>query len=145
MVRSLGADLVVDYTRDDFTKSGQRYELMLDCVGNHSLLACKRVLSPGGICIMVGGPGGRWMIGPIARAIAALILSRFVNQKFVPFLARPSQEDLTVMCELMKAGKVTPVIDKRYRLSEVRDAVRYLEEGHARGKVVVTVEYSNQS
>jgi NADPH:quinone reductase-like Zn-dependent oxidoreductase len=139
MVRSLGADRVIDYTQEDFTKSGQRYDLILDSVGNHSLLACRRVLNPKGIYIAVGGPSGRWMIGPLASAITALVLSRFVNQKFVTFIAKRSKEDLTMMHDLMEAGKVTPVIDKRYRLSEVPEAIRYLEEGHARGKVVITL------
>jgi NADPH:quinone reductase-like Zn-dependent oxidoreductase len=139
MVRSIGADRVIDYTQGDFTKSGQRYDLFFDCVGNHSLSACRRVLNPRGIYIPVGGEGGRWMIGPLARSITALVWSRFVSQKLVPFfLAKSSKEDLTIMRELMEAGKVTPVIDKRYRLSEVPEAIRYLEEGHARGKVVIT-------
>ena len=137
MVRSLGADRVIDYTQEDFTKSGQRYDLILDSVGNHSLLACRRVLNPKGIYIAVGGPTGRWMIGPLASAIIALVLSRFVSQDLVMVLARRSKEDLTVMHELMKAGKVIPVIDRRYTLSEVPEAIRYLEEGHARGKVVI--------
>ena len=138
MVRSIGADRVIDYTQEDFTKSGQRYDLFFDCVGNHSLLACRRVLNPKGIYIVVGGPGGRWL-GPLARMIKTLVLSRFVSQNLVMFLARSSKEDLTIMHELMETGKVTPVIDKRYRLSEVPEAIRYLEEGHARGKVVITL------
>ena len=139
MVRSLGADRVIDYTQEDFTKSGQRYDLIFDTVGNHSLLACKRVLNPKGTYIAVGGPSSRWMIGPLASAITAPVLSRFVDRKFVTFLAKGSKEDLIVMHELMEAGKVTPVIDKRYRLSEVPEAIRYMEEGHARGKVVITL------
>ncbi|MBZ5707329.1 MAG: NAD(P)-dependent alcohol dehydrogenase [Acidobacteriia bacterium] len=145
MVRSIGADQVVDYTQEDFTKSEQRYDLILDSVGNHSLLACRRVLNPKGIYIAVGGPSGRWMIGPLARAIIALVLSRFVSQNLVMVLARRSKGDLTIMRELMEAGKVTPVIDRRYRLSEVPEAIRYLEEGHARGKVVITLEYDNKT
>ncbi|HYW37087.1 MAG TPA: NAD(P)-dependent alcohol dehydrogenase [Terriglobales bacterium] len=140
MVRSLGADRVIDYTQEDFTKRGQRYDLIFDCVGNHSLSACRRVLNPKGIYIAVGGPSGPWMIGPLARAITALVLSRIVSQKFIMFIARSSKEDLAIMRELMTTGKVTPVIDKRYRLSEVPEAIRYLEEGHARGKVVITLE-----
>jgi len=141
MVRSIGADQVIDYTREDFTKRGQRYDLLFDCVGNHSLSACRRVLDPKGIYIPVGGPVGRWMIGSLASSITALVLSRFVSQKLIPFfLARSSKEDLTIMNELMKVGKVTPVIDKRYSLSETPKAIRYLEEGHARGKVVISLE-----
>jgi NADPH:quinone reductase-like Zn-dependent oxidoreductase len=139
MVRSIGADWVVDYTREDFTKMGQHYDLFLDCVGNHSLLACRRVLNPKGVYVPVGGTSDRWMIGPIARALATLVLSWFVSQKLVKFfLTKSSKADLTVLCELMAAGKVTPVIDKRYSLSEVPEAIRYLEQGHARGKVVIT-------
>jgi NADPH:quinone reductase-like Zn-dependent oxidoreductase len=140
MVRSIGANQVVDYTQEDFTRSGQRYDLFFDCVGNHSLSACRRVLNPKGIYTAVGGPSGRWMIGSLARAITAPVLSRFVSQKLVMVLARPNKEDLTLMRELMGTGKVTPVVDRRYRLSEVPEAIRYLEEGHARGKVVITVE-----
>ena len=145
MVRSIGADRVIDYTREDFTKSRQRYDLIFDSVGNHSLLACRRVLNPKGIYIAVGGPSGRWMIGPLARGITAPVLSRFVSQKLAMVLAKPSKEDLTIMHELMKTGKVTSVIDKRYRLSEVPEAIRYLEEGHARGKVVITLECNNKT
>jgi NADPH:quinone reductase-like Zn-dependent oxidoreductase len=146
MVRSIGADRVIDYTREDFTKGGQggdrRYDIFLDCIGNHSLPACRRVLNPKGTYIPVGGVGGRWMIGSLARAAAALVWSWFVSQKLVPlFLATLSKEgDLTLMSQLMKAGKVTPVIDQRYGLREVAEAIRYLEEGHARGKVVITLE-----
>ncbi|MGA2902860.1 MAG: NAD(P)-dependent alcohol dehydrogenase [Candidatus Korobacteraceae bacterium] len=139
MVRSIGADRVIDYTQKDFTKSGQLYDLIFDCVGNHSLLACRRVLNPKGIYIAVGGPSGRWMIGPLAGMITAPVLSRFVSQNFVTFIAKPSKEDLTILCDLIEAGKVTPVIDQCYRLSEVPEAIRYLEEGHARGKVVITL------
>jgi NADPH:quinone reductase-like Zn-dependent oxidoreductase len=141
MVRSIGADHVVDYTQEDFTKSGQRYDLFFDCVGNHSLSACRGVLTSQGIYIAVGGPGGRWMMGPLTRAITAPVLSQFVSQKLVMVLAKPNQKDLTVVRDLMEAGGATPVIDKRYRLSEVVNAIRYLEEGHARGKVIITLEY----
>jgi NADPH:quinone reductase-like Zn-dependent oxidoreductase len=137
IVRSLGADRVIDYTQEDFTRSGQCYDVIFDCVANHSLSAVRRALNPKGKYIMVGGPTGRWMIGLLARAIAALLWSRFVSQTMIMFTAKRSQQDLTIMCELMKTGKVTAVIDKRYRLSEVPEAVRYLEQGHARGKVVI--------
>jgi NADPH:quinone reductase-like Zn-dependent oxidoreductase len=145
MVRSIGADRVIDYTQEDFTKSGQRYDVIFDCIGNHSLLACRRVLTPKGIYIAVGGPSGRWMIGPLASAITAPVLSRFVSQNFVTFIAKLSKKDLTIMHELMKTGKVTPVIDRSYSLSEVPEAIRYLEGGHARGKVVITLEYENKT
>jgi NADPH:quinone reductase-like Zn-dependent oxidoreductase len=142
MVRSIGADRVIDYTQEDFTKGTQRYDLIFDCVGNHSLSACRRVLNPNGICILAGAPHKVWTV--LIRVLKALVLSRFVSQKFVMFIARRSKEDLTMMHELMEAGKVTPVIDRRYRLSEVPEAIRYLEEGHARGKVVITLEYNNK-
>jgi NADPH:quinone reductase-like Zn-dependent oxidoreductase len=137
MVRAIGADQVIDYTKEDFTKSGQRYDLILDCFATHSLSAIRRVLAPKGRYIGVGGPFGS-MIGMLAGQITQLVLSRFVSQKFVSFMAKLNQEDLGTMRDLMEAGKVTPVIDRRYRLSDVPDAIRYLEEGHARGKVVVT-------
>ena len=145
MVRSIGADRVIDYTHEDFTKSGDRYDVILDNVGNHSLALFRRALNPKGRYIAVGGPSGRWMIGALARVFAALVLSRFVSQKLVMVLAKPNQEDLSIVRGLMEAGKVTPVIDRRYRLSEVPEAMRYLEEGHARGKVVITLEYNNQT
>jgi len=146
MVRSIGADRVIDYTGEDFTKSGQRYDLIFDCVGNHSLSACRRVLNPKGIYLPVGGPAGRWMIGPLVGSIATLVLSRFVSQKLVIFfLAKANKEDLVVIRELLEAGKVIPIIDKCYRLSEVSEAIRYLEEGHARGKVVITLDDHNQA
>lgn len=138
MVRSIGADLVMDYTQEDFTKSGQHYDLIFDCYGNHSLSGCRRVLNPRGIYVGVGGPenGG----GILARLIQMFVLSRLTSQKLVTFLAKPIKEDLTILCELMASGKVTPVIDRCYRLSEVPEALRYLEKGHARGKVVITLE-----
>jgi NADPH:quinone reductase-like Zn-dependent oxidoreductase len=139
MVRSIGADRVIDYTRDDFTRSGQRYDLILDTVGNHSLLDCRRALTPKGRYVMVGGPPGRW-IDPLPSAFRAVVLSRFVAQDMSMFLADMNREDLTVLRDLMQAGKLTPVIDRRYRLSEVAAAIGYMEEGHARGKVVITVE-----
>jgi NADPH:quinone reductase-like Zn-dependent oxidoreductase len=139
MVRSIGADRVIDYTREDFTKSGQIYDLILDCVGNHSFSAFRRVLNPQGTYMTVGGSAGGW-IGLLVRLIKALLLSRFVSQKLALVRARRSKEDLMILGELIQAGKVTPVIDRRYRLSEVPDAIRYLEEGHARGKVVITLD-----
>jgi NADPH:quinone reductase-like Zn-dependent oxidoreductase len=137
MVRSIGADRVLDYTREDFTKGGQRYDLILDNVGNHSLSACRRVLNPNGICVIAGAPKKPGLF--LTRAITAPVLSHFVSQKFVMFIAKLNKEDLTIMRDLMNAGKVRPVIDKCYKLTEVPEAIRYLEEGHARGKVVITL------
>src|SRR5437870_3053987 len=139
MVRSIGADQVIDYTHEDFTKSRQRYDLILDTVGNHSLLECRRVLNPKGKYIMIGGPAGRW-IDPLPRAINALMLSRFVSQDMGMLMAKVNKDDLTILRDLIQAGKVTPVIDRRYTLVEAPAAIRYLEEGHARGKVVITME-----
>ena len=144
MVRSIGADRVIDYTQQDFTKSAQRYDLILDCVGNHSLSACRRVLNPKGICVIVGAPkeaAGFFL----TRTLTAPVLSLFTSQKFAMFMAKVTKEDLTVLGDLMKAGKVTPVIDKRYSLSEAPEAIRYLEEEHARGKVVITLGNTNKA
>jgi NADPH:quinone reductase-like Zn-dependent oxidoreductase len=141
MVRSIGADRVIDYTHEDFTKNGQRYDLLLDMIGNHSLSACRRALNPKGNYVPAGGSAGRWMIGPLARSIATLVLSWFVSQKLIAFfLAKSSKEDLTILSKLVESGKVTPVIDRCYTLSEVPEAIRYLEQGHARGKVVITLK-----
>jgi len=145
MVRSIGADQAVDYTQEDFTKSARRYDVILDCVGNHSFSECRRVLNPRGIYVGAGGTTDNWMIGPLTSAIKALVLSWFVSQKQVMVLAKPSKEDLAIMGKLMESGKVTPVIDRSYSLSEVPDAIRYLEAGHARGKVVITVERNNDT
>jgi NADPH:quinone reductase-like Zn-dependent oxidoreductase len=139
MIQSIGADHVIDYTREDFTKSSQRYDLILDAVGNHALSSCRRVLNPKGILIMAGGEAGRWMIGVIGRTIQALVVSRLVSQKFVGMLAKASSEDLAILSELMVSGKVTPIIDRRYTLAEVPEAIRYLEKGHAQGKVAITL------
>ena len=138
MVRSIGADRVIDYTQEDFTKSKQRYDLIFDVISNHSLSARRRVLSPKGTCVMAGGPSGRWQMG-LARSIKALVWSQFSSRKLTGLLAKSTKEDLTILQNLMETGKVTPVIDRHYSLSEVPEAIRYLEEGHARGKVVITV------
>jgi NADPH:quinone reductase-like Zn-dependent oxidoreductase len=145
LVRSIGADHVVDYTQEDFTKHGPVYDLIFDCVGNHSLSECRRVLTPEGICIMVGDLTGRGGLGLMARLITVLVLSKSASRKVVTFLAKPKKENLAVMHELMKAGKVKPVIDKRYSLSEAPQAIRYLAEKHARGKVVITLEGSSEA
>jgi NADPH:quinone reductase-like Zn-dependent oxidoreductase len=140
MVRSIGADQVIDYTQEDFTKSGQRYDVIFDLVANHSLSACRRVLNPKGIYIGAGVLAGLSTIVILAHWITAPVMSRFVSQNLVMLLARIRSEDLTIVGELMATGKVTPVIDRCYTLSEVAEAIRYLEEGHARGKVVITLE-----
>src|SRR5438105_4553955 len=142
MVRSLGADHVIDYTKEDFTKSAERYDVILDNVPNHSLSECRRILNPNGKSVMIGGGGpndSRW-IGPFGRVIKTMVLSPFVSQKMGMMMADTNQSDLTILADMMQSGKVKPVIDRTYKLSEVPDAIRYLEEGHARGKVVITVE-----
>jgi NADPH:quinone reductase-like Zn-dependent oxidoreductase len=141
MVRSLGADHVIDYTKEDYTKGTQRYDLILDTVGNHSLLDHRPVLNPHGILVIVGAPSNDPWIGPLARFFKAYVISPFVSQKFVSFLADANKtDDLNTLRDLMLAGKVVPVIDRQYSLSEVPAAMRYLEKGHARGKLVISLE-----
>jgi NADPH:quinone reductase-like Zn-dependent oxidoreductase len=142
MVRSLGADHVIDYTKEDFTKSGQHYDAILDNVPNHSLSECRRVLTPEGKYVMIGGGGpndNRW-IGPFGRLIQTLVMAPFVSQKMGMMMAQLTKSDLTVLGDMMQSGRVKPVIDRTYKLSELPAAIAYLEEGHARGKVVITVE-----
>jgi len=138
MVRSIGADHVVDYTQEDFAQHGERYDLMLDMVANRSLSDCRRALTPKGTLVLVGGRGGPWLMG-MGRTIRALALSPFVSQTMRFFVSMPNNADLIVLQELVEAGKVTPVIDRTYPLSETREAFAYLGEGHARGKVVITI------
>jgi NADPH:quinone reductase-like Zn-dependent oxidoreductase len=140
LVRSIGADEVIDYTRQDFTTSDQRYDLILDCVGNHSFSECRRKLNPEGRFVMVGAPHDLSVIDVLALPIKALLLSVFVSQKAVPFISKPSQTDLTLMGELIATGKLEPVIDRSYSLSDAADAVRHVEEGHVRGKVLITLQ-----
>ncbi len=137
MVRSIGADATIDYTREDFTKRTERYDLIFDCISNHSLSECRRVLNPNGKFVIVGGKNVRTLL---SHALKGLVLSRFVSQSFVIFVARLRNEDLTILSDLMQAGKVTPVIDRTYPLSEAPEAFRRLETGHARGKVVITLD-----
>jgi NADPH:quinone reductase-like Zn-dependent oxidoreductase len=139
LVRSLGADHVIDYTRDDFAKGEQRYDLILDIGGNPSLSRLRRALAPKGTLVIAGGEaGGRWL-GGNDRQLRALLLSRLVGQKLTTFISKENHQDMLVLKELIEAGKVTPVIDRTYPLSEAPQAIRYLEQGHARGKVVITI------
>jgi len=133
MVRSIGADHVIDYTQEDFTKGGPRYDLILDQVANHSFSDCRRALTPKGIYIPNSGHSGLGFI------IKAFVLSLFVRQQGAPYIAIPKNQDLVDLKELIEAGKVTPVIDRTYPLSDTAEAFRYLDGGHARGKVVITV------
>jgi NADPH:quinone reductase-like Zn-dependent oxidoreductase len=137
MVRSIGADQVIDYIQADFTKGAQRYDLILDCMSNHSLASCRRVLSPHGKFLIVGGKKVRTLL---TRAVAGLLLSCFTSQSFVLFIAKLRKDDLTILADLMQTGKITPIVDRTYPLSKVPAAFRYLEEGHARGKIVITLE-----
>jgi NADPH:quinone reductase-like Zn-dependent oxidoreductase len=146
LVRSIGADRVVDYTKDDFTKGGQRYDLILDNVGNRSLSEIRRVLNPNGTYVLIGGGGlqdSQWA-GPLVRLIKASLWSQVGTRHMGMMLAELSAGDLTLLSGLMEAGKITPVIDRRYPLSETPEAIRYLEQGHARGKVVITMDDSGE-
>jgi NADPH:quinone reductase-like Zn-dependent oxidoreductase len=138
LVRSLGADHVIDYTKEVFFRTGQGYDLILDMAGTHSLSECRRALTPRGTYVIVGAPSGRWLKGP-DRFLKALVLSPFVSQRILPFLTRPSKNDLELVRDLLEGGTVTPVIDRSYGLAGVPEAMRYLEEGHARGKVVISL------
>jgi len=137
LVRSLGADRVIDYTRDDFTQENERYDLLLDNVGNRALSEMRRVLSPNGACVMAGAP--KQLLAVFARIFKAFVRSRFLRPKFTFFMARIRTEELVALGELIQAGKVTPVIDRRYPLTETAPAIAYVEDGHARAKVVITI------
>ena len=141
LVRSIGADHVIDYTKEDFTKSGQRYDLIIDNVGNRSVLECARVLTPQGKLVMIGGggPEDQGFIGPLINPLKMLMVKPFVSQEVGSMLAQMTQKELTILADLIQTGKVTPVIDKTYPFDQLPEAMRYLETGRARGKVVVTV------
>jgi NADPH:quinone reductase-like Zn-dependent oxidoreductase len=140
LVRSIGADQVIDYTREDITRSAQRYDLILDNVATHSLLEYKRILNPNGVYVMIGSTDpGHWF-GWLWKPLQGWVISHFSSQKFVMIFAELKQEDLGTLASLMQSGRLTPVIDRTYRLSDTAEALRYLERGHARGKVVVTMQ-----
>lgn len=139
LVRSIGADHVIDYTREDFTTAGRRYDVIFDLVGNHSLTDCRRALNRKGTLVLASGAGGRWF-GPLGRILRAVLLAPFVSQSLRPFTARRSGNDLTALTKLIEAGKVTPVIDRTYVLSEVPAALRYLGKEHPQAKVVISVQ-----
>jgi len=138
LVRSLGADRVIDYTERDFTAGEERYDLVFEGVGSPSLAKCRGVLKPEGRLVVVGAGSGQW-VGPLLRPVGGLLLSWFGSRKLLPFLTKRNHDDLLTMKELIEAGRVTPVIDRAYPLSELAEAMRYLEAGHAQGKVVITV------
>ncbi len=137
-VRSLGATRVIDYSREDFTESGERYDVVLDIAGNRSLSECRSVLTPDGTYVLVGGPKGRWL-GPLPRLLHALLLSRLVRQRLVSYIAQETRQDLLLLQGLLAAGTLTPVIDRTYPLDDAAAALAYQGAGHARGKIVVTV------
>lgn len=139
LVRSLGAERVFDYRREDFTKSGQRYDVILDVVKNHSLSAYRRVLNPQGIYVRAGALDVQNIWALLPGMLAAPAFSRFVSQTFLSFIARVTKADLEVLRALLEAGKLTPVIDRVYKLNEAAEALRYLGERHARGKVVIAM------
>ena len=139
MVFSIGANRVIDYTREDFTRIGQEYDLIFQLAGTASPSACRRALTPKGRLVLSSGDSPGRIIGPVGRIIKAVLLSPFIGQTMRPFVAKPSSDDLQFLRELIEAGRVTPVIDRTYPLSEAPDAIRYLETGRARGKVVISV------
>jgi NADPH:quinone reductase-like Zn-dependent oxidoreductase len=138
LVRSLGADRVIDYTQQDFTQDSERYDVLLDNVANRTLSAMRRVLSPKGKCVMAGAPKELWAV--FSRLVKGFVWSPFLRQEFRFFIAKMNRDDLTTLGRMIKAGKITPVIDRRYPLAETAAGIAYVEEGHARGKVVIMAE-----
>jgi NADPH:quinone reductase-like Zn-dependent oxidoreductase len=138
LVRSLGADHVLDYTKEDFTNRAKRYDLILDMVGNHALLACRRALNPEGRYVMIGGPKGRWL-APLDTVIGAFLLKPFVKQDLSFMMSHINRDDLVILRDLMQSGKLTPVVEQTYPLRKIAEAVTYLETGRARGKIVITM------
>jgi NADPH:quinone reductase-like Zn-dependent oxidoreductase len=139
MVRELGADHVIDRTREDFTDGGQRYDVVMQVGGTRSASDCRRALTPKGTLVSISGDSSGRVIGPVGRMIKTRALSPFVGQNLVSFIVSPNAHDLLALKQLIEAGDVTPVVDRTYPLSEVPDAIRYVEEGHSHGKVVITV------
>ena len=144
LVRSIGADHVIDYTKEDFTKGDQRYDVIFDNVQNHTFSERRRVLTPNGMCVLAGIGGAGWhedTWSHMARSFTTPFMSKFTSQKFKFFIAELNHNDLTYLADLMQSGKMKPVIDRTYKsLTETPQALAYLEQGHARGKVVITVE-----
>jgi NADPH:quinone reductase-like Zn-dependent oxidoreductase len=138
LVRSIGADHVIDYTQQDFTRTGQRYDLILEMAGNRALADLRRALTPKGTLVLVGGSGGRWLMGT-GRTLRAVVASPFVGQQLRSFFSKPRGADLVVLQELLDAGKLTPVIDRTFPLSETPEAIRYVGERSTQGKTVITV------
>ena len=140
MVKSIGADRVIDYTKEDFTTGSERYDLIIDNVGNRSLAEYRRVLNRNGSLVIVGGPSDNSFLGPLTSLLKAALTSPFVHQEMTFMLAQANKDDLAVLRDMMQTGKLIPVMDKRYKLSETAQAIGYVEQGHARGKVVVGLD-----
>ena len=138
MVRALGARVAIDYTQEDFTQCGRHYDLLLDNVGNRTFSELSRAVTPRGCCVLAGAPKETW--AAVSRMLKGLVWPPFLHPKFTFFIAKLKKADLAVLCGLMKDGKVTPVIDKQYPLSCAEDAIAYVEQGHARAKVVINFE-----
>jgi NADPH:quinone reductase-like Zn-dependent oxidoreductase len=141
LVRSIGADHVIDYASEDFSRNGQRYDVVFDLVGNRSLTDCRRALTPEGTLVLSGGgvSTGGSLVGPMALFVKGMLLSRFVRHRLLQFTEKPSSGNLAALRELIESGAVAPVVDRTYQLSEVPEAIRYLEVDHARAKVVIAV------
>ena len=143
LVKSIGADHVIDYTKEDFTKTDQRYDMIYDLVGNHGFSERRNILTPNGICVLAGIGGAGVHPGTMGRIVGNFwnaFRSNFTKQKFVFYIAKLTKDDFGVLRDLMQSGKVSPVVDRTYKFEQTADAVRYMEEGHARGKVVVDID-----
>ena len=139
LVRSIGAERVIDYTQEDFRKGGEQYDIVMDNAGNLSLQECRRILKPHGKCLLVGAPHSISMIKFIGEMVEGFLVSSLGSRKYLPVVARANQKDLVFIADLVVAGKLKPIIGRRYRLSESAEALQYLENGHAKGKVIVTM------
>ena len=137
--RTLGADRVFDYTRDDFTRGGERYDIVLDSAGNRSWAAMRRVLTPNGTVVLVGGPRRKRLLGPLGHVLRIKLAAIPGGRRAVFFIAKPNGEDLATLRDLIEAGQLRPVIERRYELDEIAEAMHTMSDGHARGKIVVTV------
>jgi len=138
LVRSLGADHVIDYKQQDYTESGQRWDVIVDNVGNQPLLANRGVLTDNGSYVMVGGPSGDWL-GPLWRPLRAMLINPFVGQELMMMMAGQSRSDLEILADMLASGRLTPVIDRRFALDDIAEAIRYSETGRARGKIIIEV------
>ena len=139
MVSALGADHVIDYKKENYIEGGKKYDVVIDMVGNHSLLSHEDVLTPDGRFVIVGGASGNWL-GPLVRPIGSKLIAPFVDQEFSMIMATLAKSDMEALAELMNSGQLTPVLDKRFKLSETADAITYSETGRARGKIIIEVD-----